>query len=134
MSLFEKGIAVWFVAIAAGGVWLYTSTDRQEAKAAATQPQPETQPPASGANIIPEAKAAVQAGLRDPDGAVRAGLRELGLPDRRAAHPAGHHRGGQQQPRAQGASAVAVADGLRIGIGVEWLMPRATVPLIEIRH
>ena len=53
-----------------------------------------------------------QAGVQ-PDGAARAGFRELGLPDRRAAHPAGHHRGGQRQPRAQGASAVAVADGLR---------------------
>jgi hypothetical protein len=72
MNLFEKGIAIWAVAIAAGGIWLYASSDRQ-VKAAATQSQPETQPPAvvqsSGASIIPEAKAAVQAGLRDPDSA-----------------------------------------------------------------
>jgi hypothetical protein len=29
MSAFEKGIAIWVVAIAAGGIWLYASMDHQ---------------------------------------------------------------------------------------------------------
>lgn len=88
MSVFEKGIAIWFVAIAAGGIALYVSSSNSQPKAATAQVQPEPQPPAvvqaqptpqppvivqskpdypSSGDVIGHAKAAVQADLRDPD-------------------------------------------------------------------
>src|SRR6266850_978348 len=61
MNLFEKGMAIWAVAIAAGGIWLYASSDLQVKAAATIQSQPETQPPAAvQAQPAPQPVATVQ--------------------------------------------------------------------------
>src|SRR5438105_6104065 len=75
MNLFEKGIAIWAVALATGGIWLYTSSDRHENQPEpqppiAVQAQPVPQPPASvqsKPDYFLRAKQAISEGMRDPD-------------------------------------------------------------------
>ena len=62
MTIFEKGIAIWFVALAAGGVWLYASSSNSQPKAATAQVQSEPQQPAVvQAEPTPQPPAVVQA-------------------------------------------------------------------------
>jgi Na+-translocating ferredoxin:NAD+ oxidoreductase RnfG subunit len=72
MSAFEKGIAVWFVVLAAGGVWLYASSNRQAKADITEQSQPEPKPPAveqPRPDYFDKAKQAVIRTLRDPESA-----------------------------------------------------------------
>jgi hypothetical protein len=66
VSVFEKGIAIWFVAIAAGGAWLYaTSSDRQAKAAAKIEiPQLPTSPQTKPPNIPEHVQAACMSIVR----------------------------------------------------------------------